>query len=81
MQLQELNDRFIEVSAELLLCVACLCPNDLFSSFDKERFICLAKYYPEDFSALDLMILDDQLEIYICDVCSSKEFARLVRYW
>ena len=77
MQLQELNDRFTEVSIELLLCVACLCSNDLFSSFDKERLICLAKYYLEDFSATDLMKLDDQLEIYTCDVHSSKEFAGL----
>ena len=77
MQLQELNDCFTEVSTELLLCVACLCQNDLFSSFNKERLICLAKYYPKDFSTIDLMKLDDQLEIYICDVRSSKEFARL----
>ena len=65
MQLQELNDRFIEVSIELLLYVACMCPNDLFSSFDEERLICLAKYYPKDFSTTDLMKLDDQLKIHI----------------
>ena len=77
MQFQELNDHFTEVSTELLLCVACLYPNDLFFFFDKERLICLAKYYPEDFSTTDLMKLDDQLEIYICDVRSSKEFVGL----
>ena len=77
MQLQELNDCFTEVSTELLLCVACLCPNDLFSSFDKKRLICLAKYYPKYFSTTELMKLDDQLKIYICDVRSSKEFAGL----
>ena len=34
MQLQELNDRFTEASTELLLCLACLRPDDLFSGFD-----------------------------------------------
>lgn len=65
MQLQELNDHFMEVNIELLLCVACLCPNDSFSSFDKKKLICLAKYYLEDFSALDLMKREYQLETYI----------------
>lgn len=77
MQLRELNDRFTEVNTELLLCIACLCPRDLFSSFDKGRLICLAKHYPEDFSPIDLLKLDDQLENYICDVRSSMDFSQL----
>ena len=50
MQLQELNDRFDEVNTDLLLCMACLNPNDSFLAFDKNKLIQFAKYYPEDFS-------------------------------
>ncbi|XP_052299730.1 uncharacterized protein LOC107177392 [Citrus sinensis] len=35
MQLQELNSRFNGTNTELLLCLACLSPNDLFSAFNK----------------------------------------------
>ena len=36
MQLQELNYCFNEVNTDLLLCVACLCPNDSFATFDNK---------------------------------------------
>ena len=52
MQLQELNDRFNEVNTDLLLCVSCLCPRDSFFAFDKQILICLARYYPKDFSEM-----------------------------
>ncbi|KAL7200856.1 hypothetical protein ACSBR1_032724 [Camellia fascicularis] len=61
MQLQELNNRFTEASTELLLCVACLNPNNSFCAFDKQKLIHLAELYPSDFSAVDLMALDNQL--------------------
>ncbi|KAI0510290.1 hypothetical protein KFK09_010891 [Dendrobium nobile] len=35
MQLQELNNRFSESSTELLLCVTCLNPSNMFSAYDK----------------------------------------------
>ncbi|XP_052197293.1 uncharacterized protein LOC127804468 [Diospyros lotus] len=77
MQLQELNDHFYEVSTELLLCIECLCPNDSFSAFDKEKLIRLAEYYREDFSRVELMAVDDQLQTYIFDIRSNKEFEEL----
>ena len=76
-QLQELNDRFDEVNTDLLLCMACLSPNDTFLAFDKNRLIQFAKYYPEDFSDIELMVLDDQLQTYIMDVRVSKQFLGL----
>ncbi|XP_022883726.1 zinc finger MYM-type protein 1-like [Olea europaea var. sylvestris] len=76
-QIQELNDRFSEVSTELLLCLACLCPDDSFSAFDKDKLIRLSKYYPKDFSKIQLMTLDDQLRNYIVDMRSNKEFREL----
>ncbi|XP_022883750.1 zinc finger MYM-type protein 1-like [Olea europaea var. sylvestris] len=55
----------------------CLCPQDSFSSFDKKSLIRLAELYPLDFSAVDGIILIDQLETYIFDMRSSKEFEGL----
>ncbi|XP_021828837.1 uncharacterized protein LOC110769211 isoform X2 [Prunus avium] len=76
-QIQELNVRFTEMNTGLLLCVACLNPSDSFSAFNKQKLICLARYYPNDFSTLDLMILEDQLEKYILDMRSNIEFSGL----
>ncbi|XP_073034891.1 uncharacterized protein [Primulina eburnea] len=77
MQLQELNDRFSEAGTKLLLCVACLCPQNLFYAFDKKKLMQLAEFYPQDFSRFDLLTLDDQLETYICDMRSNKAFQGL----
>ena len=77
MQLQELNNRFNETNTELLLCLACLCPNDSFAAFDKHKLLRLAEFYPNDFSSMDLMALEIQLEVYIMDVGSDNDFSRL----
>ena len=61
MQLQELNNRFSKVNTDLLLCMACLNPSNSFVAFDKEKFICLAKFYPSDFLWRDILALDSQL--------------------
>ena len=37
----------------------------------------LAKYSPKDFSEVDVMTLEDQLETYIIDMRSSEEFTDL----
>ncbi|KAK8925828.1 hypothetical protein KSP39_PZI018041 [Platanthera zijinensis] len=77
MQLLELKTRFDEGSSELLLCVACLTPSNSFFSFDKDKLIRLAEFYPEDFSPMEVLILHDQLETYIFDMRSNKEFSML----
>ena len=77
MQLQELNDCFTDANTELPLCLACLRPDDLFSSYDKKKLIRLTEFYPEDFSSTELIKLDNQLETYILDVRSSKQFVEL----
>ena len=77
MQLQELNSRFNKVSFELLLCVVCLSPDDMFTSFNKEKLIRFAQFYPNDFSTVQLTTLDNQLETYIFDMRFSDEFATL----
>jgi hypothetical protein len=52
MQLQKLNSRFNETNSELLLCVACLSPDDMFASFNKEKLNRLAQFYPNNFSTV-----------------------------
>ncbi|KAL6143494.1 hypothetical protein ACLB2K_054189 [Fragaria x ananassa] len=75
--LHELNNRFDKVNTELLLCMACLSPNDSFRSFDIQRLVQFAKFYPQDFSEKDVLELKHQLAVYIRDMCSSNEFSQL----
>ncbi|GMP69440.1 hypothetical protein CsSME_00028703 [Camellia sinensis var. sinensis] len=77
MQIQELNARFTESNTNLLLCVACLNPSNSFSSFDMKKLIHLAEFYPKEFSSMELMVLNDQLDTYIIDMLSSSEFSML----
>jgi hypothetical protein len=77
MQLQELNNRFNETNSRLLICMECLSPTNLFSSFDKAKLIEFAKFYPSEFSPTALVFLDSQLETYISDMRKSVEFASL----
>ncbi|XP_031252128.1 uncharacterized protein LOC116110025 [Pistacia vera] len=77
MQLEELNNRLNEVNTELLICLACLCPNESFVAFDKQKLIRLAELYPDDFSYLELMTLDSQLDVYILDMHSNIKFIGL----
>ena len=74
MQLQELNNRFSKANTDLLLCMACLNPSNSFVAFDKEKLICLAKFYPSDFLETDILALDSQLQNYIFDMCSNDFF-------
>jgi len=74
MQLTELDDRFTEMSTELLFCVACLNPSDSFSTFNKEKLIRLAFFSPNEFSIVDLMVLGDQLDTYIIDLRGNDKF-------
>ncbi|KRH32516.1 hypothetical protein GLYMA_10G055700v4 [Glycine max] len=74
---RELNDRFTETNTRLLFCMDCLNPTNLFSAFDKARLIEFAKFYPCEFSAINLVMLDNQLETYIIDMRSNVELSFL----
>ncbi|XP_038701805.1 uncharacterized protein LOC119998524 [Tripterygium wilfordii] len=78
-QFRELNDCFTETTTELLICMACLNPNDSFSAFDKHKLIRLAAFYPNDFTLVELITFEDQLDTYIFDMRHSKEFEQLKR--
>ena len=71
----ELNNRFTERSTQLLRCISCLDPRNSFASYDKAQLIELAKIYSADFSQYDLLILRDQLDIFIVDVRGNSDFA------
>ncbi|CAH9058308.1 unnamed protein product [Cuscuta europaea] len=77
MQLQELNYRFSESNTKLLLCLSCLSPDKSFEAFDKLKLIEFANIYPNDFSSLELVVLENQLETYIIDMRSNDEFSDL----
>lgn len=76
-QLQELDNRFNEANTELLLCLACLSPNDSFAAYNKQSLMRLAELYPNDFSTSELLLLECQLETYIDDMRSNNKFAEL----
>ncbi|GMP37102.1 hypothetical protein CsSME_00008945 [Camellia sinensis var. sinensis] len=77
MQIQELNARFTKSNTELLLCVTCLNPSNSFSSFDNKKLIHIAEFYPKEFSSMELIVLNDQLDTYIIDILSNSESSRL----
>ncbi|XP_049367162.1 uncharacterized protein LOC125832066 [Solanum verrucosum] len=72
-QLQELNDRFNEVTTNLLHGVACLNPVDSFSSFNIRKIMRMAKLYPDDFDEFSMNALENQLATYIIDVRDMDE--------
>ncbi|XP_049382946.1 uncharacterized protein LOC125847356 [Solanum stenotomum] len=67
-QLQELNDRFNEVSIDLLHGIACLNPINSFSSFDSKKIMRMVELYPNDFDEFNMDTLENQLASYIVDV-------------
>uniref|UniRef100_A0A0D3ED26 HAT C-terminal dimerisation domain-containing protein n=1 Tax=Brassica oleracea var. oleracea TaxID=109376 RepID=A0A0D3ED26_BRAOL len=73
-KIQEFNDRFTEVTTDLLICMAALSPVDSFHGFDKEKLVRLAKLYPDDSSYGELLSLEQQLDIYIDNICRDERF-------
>lgn len=77
-QLQALDDRFNEVTSDLLNGVACLNPIDSFSSFDIKKIMRMAELYPDDFDEFNMRVLENQLANYIIDVRDiDKRFSNL----
>ena len=55
----------------------CLNPSNSFSTFSKDKLIRLAQLYAQDFSAVEILSLENQLETYIIDVRTNNEFLRV----
>ena len=56
---------------------ASLNPCDSFIAFDKGKLICLAQFYSAEFSNVEILVLDNQLETYIVDLRSHDGFTSL----
>ncbi|XP_055824438.1 uncharacterized protein LOC129892959 [Solanum dulcamara] len=67
-QIQELNNRFDEVTIDLLHGIACLNPINSFLSFDIKKVMRMAKLYLDDFDESNMSALKNQLASYIVDV-------------
>ncbi|CAN6725893.1 unnamed protein product [Malus baccata var. baccata] len=76
-KLTNLHHYRVDLFIDLLLCVACLSPDDSFSAFDIEKLVRLAKFYPKDFSDMELTLLEDELKNYIFDMRLNNEFSAL----
>ncbi|CAN1821361.1 Zinc finger MYM-type protein 1 [Linum perenne] len=77
MQLQELNSHFDEVNTQLLCSLACLSPNDAFAAYDKQMVLNLARFYPTEFSDVQIIFLEHQLETYIFNMQANDYFKGL----
>ncbi|KAL6582954.1 hypothetical protein OROMI_005032 [Orobanche minor] len=75
--IQEFGDRFCEVSSDLLICMAALNPHNSFHDFDPSKLLKMAEFYPDDFSCVERMTLEHELDIYIDNVQEDDTFANL----
>ncbi|XP_022857483.1 uncharacterized protein LOC111378501 [Olea europaea var. sylvestris] len=75
--LQELNDRFPEITTELFTCISFLSPRDSFAAFDKDKLLRLAQFYPLDFNSEELLLLRSQLDKFLLLVRMDKAFFNL----
>ncbi|XP_042467270.1 zinc finger MYM-type protein 1-like [Zingiber officinale] len=75
--IQEMNNRFTEVSTELLGCISCLHPRNSFSQFDVHKLIHLADFYPEDFCGTDYLFLEQQLMSYFYNLRDDPYFSSI----
>ena len=58
-------------------CMACLNPSNLFMTFDKEKLICLAKFYPFYFLMTNIFALSSELQNYIFYMRNNDLFLEL----
>ncbi|XP_076902696.1 uncharacterized protein LOC143557528 [Bidens hawaiensis] len=77
MQIQELGNRFNEVTTNLLMCMSSLSPSCNFSAFDKLNLLKLAEMYPYDFDFDEKDKLIYELGHYIANMKEDKRFANL----
>jgi hypothetical protein len=50
---------------------------DSFAAFDKDKLVKLARFYPKDFSSLELLHLAAQLNLYITDMHNDERFRNM----
>ncbi|KAH6805981.1 hypothetical protein C2S51_030812 [Perilla frutescens var. frutescens] len=72
--IQEMGNRFSEVSTELLGCIACLDPRNSFVQFNIDQLTRLADLDPKNFSQSDYLYLPQQLSNFIANVRYDSQF-------
>jgi hypothetical protein len=72
--IQELDNRFDEVNMELLICMSALNPLNSFASYDAQKVMKLASFYPNEFPSLSLIRLEFQLDTFINDMRRDDRF-------
>ncbi|XP_024962893.1 uncharacterized protein LOC112503058 [Cynara cardunculus var. scolymus] len=77
MQIQEFGDRFSELSIELLKNIAALSPCDSFSQFNVSDLLKLSKLYSQDFSHMERIVLEKQLNMNYLIVRQDERFTDL----
>ncbi|XP_048493314.1 uncharacterized protein LOC104902776 [Beta vulgaris subsp. vulgaris] len=77
LQLQELDNRFPEISKDLLVCMSCLNPTNRFALFDKAKLIELAKFYPNEFSSSKMIFFNHTLQNFIVGMRKDERFWNL----
>ncbi|XP_076903906.1 uncharacterized protein LOC143559113 [Bidens hawaiensis] len=77
MQIQEFENRFNDVSSELLACMGSLSPCDNFREFNIPKILRLAEMYPYDFDEDDKRRLEFELPIYVDNLKADQRFAKL----
>ncbi|KAK9048186.1 hypothetical protein SSX86_032851 [Deinandra increscens subsp. villosa] len=77
MQIQELGNRFSEVTTNLLMCMSSLSPRDNFRAFNKLKLLNLAEMYPYDFNFDEKDKLIYELGHYIANVKEDTHFDNL----
>ncbi|KAL6520665.1 hypothetical protein OROMI_032225 [Orobanche minor] len=77
MQIQEFSDRFSEISSELFICMAALNSHNSFHDFDPSKLLKMTEFYPDDFTCVERMTLEHELDIYIDNVQEDDTFANI----
>ncbi|KAL7124855.1 hypothetical protein ABFS83_14G077000 [Erythranthe nasuta] len=77
-QLKELNSRFCDQIVELLTLSLALDPSNSYKSFNVDDICTLVeKYYPEDFTERERLLLKFQLEHYYLDVVKHPDLCQV----
>ncbi|XP_022860133.1 uncharacterized protein LOC111380732 [Olea europaea var. sylvestris] len=74
---QQLNDRFSGTTTKLFTCISCLSARDSFATFDKDKLLRLARFYPLDFNSEEHLLLRPQLDKFLLLVKMDETFFNL----
>ncbi|XP_042449146.1 uncharacterized protein LOC122034083 [Zingiber officinale] len=72
--LHKMDNRFSEITTDLLIYMSCLDPRNSFSRFDVQKLVCLIHFYEDDFSWNERILVEQELETYTDDVRSDERF-------